>query len=74
GWNHLNVLKGVTEGKMIRFPLRRYEPLRAELEAFAKAVLDDAPVVVCGEDGLAALRLALALIESDEKHGVVEIE
>ncbi len=74
GWNHLNVLKGVTEGKMIRFPLRRYEPLRAELETFAKAVLNDAPVAVDGEDGLAALRLALALIASNAKHTVVEIE
>lgn len=73
GWNHLNVLKGVSEGKMIRFPLRRYEPLRAELEAFAKAVLNNAPVSVCGEDGLAALRLALALIESNAKHTAINI-
>lgn len=73
GWNQLNVLKGVSEGKMIRFPLRRYEPLRAELEAFAKAVLNDTPVAVCGEDGLAALRLALALIESNRKHQIIEI-
>ncbi|HNT75191.1 MAG TPA: Gfo/Idh/MocA family oxidoreductase [Anaerolineae bacterium] len=74
GWNQLNVLKGVSEGKMIRFPLRRYEPLRAELEAFAKAVLNDAPTAVCGEDGLAALQLALALIESNAKHTAIEIE
>jgi UDP-N-acetylglucosamine 3-dehydrogenase len=73
GWNHLNVLKGVSEGKMVRYPLRRYEPLRAELEAFAKAVMNDTAVPVCGEDGLAALRLALALIESSSVHQIVDI-
>lgn len=74
GWNHLNMLKGVSEGKMTRYPVRTYEPLRAELEAFVKAVLNNTPVTVCGEDGLAALRLALALIESNAKHKAIEIK
>ena len=26
GWNHLSMLKGVSEGKMIRYPIQRYEP------------------------------------------------
>ncbi|MBN2006817.1 MAG: Gfo/Idh/MocA family oxidoreductase [Anaerolineae bacterium] len=73
GWNHLDILRGVSEGKMIRYPVRTYEPLRAELEAFAKAVLNDTPVAVRGEDGLAALRLALALIESNAIHQVVTV-
>ena len=70
-WGHLSLLKGVSEGKMIRYPLQRHEPLRAELEAFAEAVLNDTPVPVSGEDGLAALRLALAMVESGETHQVV---
>ncbi len=74
GWNHLNMLKGVSEGKVIGYPLRRYEPLRAQLEAFAKSVLNNTPVAVSGEDGLAALRLALALIESNDIHQVVTIQ
>jgi predicted dehydrogenase len=72
-WNALSVLKGVSEGRMIRYPLRRYEPLRAELEAFATAVLEDHPVPVTGADGLAALRLALALVESGETHQIVTL-
>ena len=49
---------------MIRYPVRKYEPLRAELEGFAGAVIEDKPVPVRGEDGLAALRLAKALVRS----------
>ncbi len=72
-WNALKVLKGVSEGRMIRYPMQRYEPLRAEIEAFAKAVQNGTPVPVSGEDGLAALRLALAVVESGRTHQVVEV-
>ncbi len=72
-WSALEMLKGVSEGRMVRYPLQRYEPLKAELEAFAAAVLDDEPVPVSGQDGLQALRLALALVESGKTHQVVEI-
>ncbi len=72
-WGALEVLKGVSEGRMVRYPLQRYEPLRAELEAFASAVLEDEPVPVSGEDGLQALRLALALVESATTHQIVSI-
>ncbi|MDY0019408.1 MAG: Gfo/Idh/MocA family oxidoreductase [Anaerolineae bacterium] len=73
GWNTLSVMKGVSEGRMIRYPLQRYEPLKAELEAFATAVVNDQPVPVSGEDGLAALRLALALVHSGETGQIVEV-
>ena len=69
----LKTLKGVSEGSMTRFALQRYEPLKAELQAFLKAVRGEAPAPVSGEDGLAALRLALALIDSSQKHQVIEI-
>lgn len=72
-WPGLANLKGVSEGSMTRFALQRYEPLKAELQAFLKAVKGEAAVPVTGEDGLAALRLALALVESGEKHQVIEV-
>lgn len=72
-WPALATLKGVSEGSMIRFAMQRYEPLKAELQAFLKAVRGEAPVAVTGEDGLAALRLALALVESGMKHQVIEV-
>jgi predicted dehydrogenase len=49
---------------MIRYPVRKYEPLRAELEGFVRAVVEDEPVPVDGRDGLAALQLARALVHS----------
>ncbi len=72
-WGPLSILKGVSEGQMVRYPIRRYEPLRAELEAFAAAVLNGAPAPVSGADGLAALRLALAIVESGKTHRVIEV-
>jgi myo-inositol 2-dehydrogenase/D-chiro-inositol 1-dehydrogenase len=58
---------------MIRYALNRYEPLKAELAAFLKSVRNGTPVPVSGEDGLAALRLALALVESGQTHQVIEV-
>lgn len=72
-WQHLSLLKGVSEGRMVRYPIARYEPLKAELEAFATAVLENKPVPVNGQDGLAALRLAIALVESGRTHRIIEV-
>lgn len=72
-WPVLGTIKGVSEGQMVRYQLDRYEPLKAELQAFLTAVADETPVPVSGEDGLTALRLALALIESGQSNQVVEV-
>lgn len=72
-WGALHILKGVSEGRMVRYEVPRGEPLKAELEAFVAAVLNNEPSPVSGEEGLAALRLALALVESGRKHKVVNL-
>lgn len=72
-WQGLKMLKGVSEGYMTRFALQRYEPLKAELQAFLKAVKGEIKAPVSGEDGLMALRLALKLIESGQKHQVINL-
>ena len=72
-YSQLQNIKGVSEGSMTRFALNRVEPLKAELEAFITCVRENKPVPVSGEDGLAALRLALALVESGQKHQVIEV-
>ena len=72
-WQALQTLKGVSEGSMVRYAIQRYEPLKAELQAFVSAIQADRPTSVSGEDGLAALRLSLALIESSLKHQVIEV-
>lgn len=71
-WATLQTLKGVSEGSMTRFAIPRFEPLKAELQSFLKAIQDEKPVPVSGEDGLAALRISLALVESGQSHRVIE--
>lgn len=64
-WDTMSLLRGgVDEGSMTRFALRRREPLAAELDAFLAAARGDQAAAVSGEDGVRALELALALIES----------
>jgi len=67
-WETLQVLRGVSEGRMIRHVIAKKEPLRAELEAFLAAVRGTAPAPVSGQDGLRALELAQAIICSGETH------
>lgn len=60
-WDSLQVFRGMSEGDMVRYRIDRDEPLRLELEAFARAVETGEPFLVTGEDGLRAMRLALLL-------------
>jgi predicted dehydrogenase len=72
-WETLRILRGVSEGSMTRFALQRKEPLVAEQEAFLAAINGDDRHIVRGRDGLEALRLALALIESGQTHDVIHL-
>jgi UDP-N-acetylglucosamine 3-dehydrogenase len=73
-WHALQSLKGVSEGSMTRFAIERYEPLKAEIQGFIQSVQNDEPVPVSGEDGLAALSLALNLVESGLTHHIIEVD
>ena len=72
-WSSFRTIRGVSEGSMTRFPIKRQEPLKAELTAFVNAVRESKDVPVTGQDGLEALRLSLALVESGITHQVVEV-
>jgi predicted dehydrogenase len=71
-WDHLSLLRGVSAGKMVRLPIERKEPLRAELEAFVAAASSQESDVVGGEDALATLELAQAFVESGKECRVIE--
>lgn len=71
-WDALRQLRGMSEGRMIRHVVNKREPLRAELEAFLRAV-NGASVAVSGEDGLKAVMLAQAIITSSVKEQVVKL-
>ncbi len=65
------VLRGVSEGRMIRHVVAKKEPLRAEQEAFVAAIDGRIPIPVTGPDGLWALQLAQAIVRSGQEHRVV---
>lgn len=71
GWEALHMLRGVSEGRMIRHVVAKKEPLRAEQEAFLATVRGQAPVAITGEDGLKALELAQAVVTSGLEHRMV---
>ena len=55
---------GVAEGRMIRFPVQRFEPLKAEIQSFVAAVRDGERPLVDGEEGVRALYLARLIARS----------
>jgi predicted dehydrogenase len=67
------MLRGVSEGRMIREVVKKREPLRAELEAFVAAVRGEIPVPVTGVDGLQVLRLAQAIVTSGLENRAVPL-
>jgi UDP-N-acetylglucosamine 3-dehydrogenase len=73
-WNGLETIKGVSEGQMVRYAIRREEPLKLELTAFVDTLLSDGRVPVDGEDGIAALRASLAIVESGRNHCKVVLQ
>lgn len=72
-WDAIRMLRGVSEGRMIRHVVAKKEPLRAEQEAFLAAVRGEALVAVTGLDGLKALQLAHAVVTSGLEHRPVQI-
>lgn len=72
-WGSLGLLRGVSEGNMVRLRIEKREPLRVEIEAFIRAVREDEEPAVRGEDGLAALALAQRLVESGQENRVISL-
>jgi UDP-N-acetylglucosamine 3-dehydrogenase len=69
-WEGLAIM-GVSEGRKIRYNIRRKEPLLAELESFVEAIEQDKAPQIGGEEALRAVLLAERLIESGRKHEVI---
>lgn len=72
-WDHLKALSGTREATMTKLPIAKVEPLRAQLRAFVDAVATGEAPVVTGEDGLASLVLAHALLRSAVQKQVVQV-
>ncbi len=70
-FNYSDIMRGVSVGKTVHYNIRKREPLLAELEHFVECVLHDKQPLVTGEDGLKALELAHAIIDSSNLNKVV---
>jgi predicted dehydrogenase len=73
-WESLQIFRGVGEGRMIRFPIHRQEPLRLELQAFVRSVMHDEAFPVSGEDGVQALALAHCLVRAGQEHKSIVLD
>lgn len=73
GFHNLQMLRGVSEGRIIREKIEKREPLRVELEDFIGAIRDQRLPRVSGEDSLNALRIASAMVKSGHTHQAVEL-
>jgi predicted dehydrogenase len=71
-WEGLAVM-GVSEGRLIRYNIKRKEPLLAEIEAFVNAIECDEPPLIGGEEALRAVFLAEKLLESGQRHEVISL-
>ena len=72
-WETMHLMRGVHEGRMIRYHIDKKEPLRAEQEAFLAAVRGERSVAVTGQDGLRALALAQAIVVSGREHKLIDL-
>jgi predicted dehydrogenase len=63
-WPTLSLLRGVSEGMVVKYPIKKREPLRVELETFISIIQGEAPEYENGRDAQVAIELVDALNES----------
>jgi predicted dehydrogenase len=72
-WDTIGTFRGVSEGDVTRFAIRKREPLRIEHEAFRDAVLGKANNVVTMTEGLRTLQVVEAALTSAETGQAVRL-
>ena len=72
-WDGLSMLMGVSEGRRIKYEVKRREPLRVELEDFVSCVLYGGRPEVTGEEALRTVFLAQKMIESGDTGRVIHL-
>ena len=63
-WSTISLLRGVSEGMVIKYPIKKKEPLRGELETFISSAQGKLPYRGNGHDAQVALELVSALIHA----------
>jgi UDP-N-acetylglucosamine 3-dehydrogenase len=72
-WPTLDIFDGVTEGNVVRFAINRVEPLRAQFDEFRRLAAGEENSSVTPEEGVRALRLALAVVESGQRGETLQL-
>jgi predicted dehydrogenase len=67
-WDSVAAFRGVSEGSVVRFALKKREPLRLEHEAFRDAIRGTSNDVVSFADGLTTLAVAETVLSSANEH------
>lgn len=73
-WDAVSNFRGVAEGSVIRFALKKREPLRIEHEAFRDAILHGRPGIVTMDEGLTTLAVAEAVMRSADEQREIEVD
>jgi len=68
-WTPASNFSGAVEGDVLKTYIPKREPLRIEHESFVKCIEENGTPFVTGEDGLAALDVALRLVDSGKNDG-----
>ena len=71
-WTTLSLIRGVREGMVVKFPIKKKEPLRAELEYFTELVQEKNSTTTNGRDAKIAIELVANLKKSARKGKTVE--
>ncbi|MFM8323003.1 MAG: Gfo/Idh/MocA family oxidoreductase [Chloroflexota bacterium] len=72
-WHTLSLLRGVSEGAMTRYAVKKAEPLRVELEAFLRWVCSGEPPGISAQDACVVLDLATRLLESVQRGTALDL-
>lgn len=73
-WTSLSLMRGVSEGSIIQYAIKKREPLRIELETFIAHVQGKKAHIVNGLDAIEALQIALALVESAKMFTMIKVD
>lgn len=71
-WTTLSLIRGVSEGMVVKFPIKKKEPLRAELENFTALVRGETSNNENGRDAKIAIELVASLKESASSGKTIE--
>lgn len=72
-WDAISTFRGVAEGDMIRYAIPKPEPLAVELAAFRDAITDGRAGIVTMREGVRAVAVADALLESAAKAATIDL-